>query len=104
MQSGMHSAGRKAPTLPPGRPQLSSKPPTAPGAPGGRGMSGASYPSGQMGVLQSGGMSMPNQGYGYAPQAGSPVAAPSRSNALVLVLIAILLAAIGVLAYLVLTK
>ncbi len=34
----------------------------------------------------------------------APVAAPSRSNALVFVLIAILLGAIGVLAYLVLTK
>ena len=34
----------------------------------------------------------------------APVSAPSRSNALVFVLIAILVAAIGVLAYLVLTK
>jgi hypothetical protein len=49
-------------------------------------------------------MPMSGQGYGYAPQAGSPIAAPPRSNTLVLVLIAILLAAIGVLAYLVLTK
>jgi len=103
MQPGMQSAGRKAPTMPPGRPQLSSKPPTAPGT-GGRSMAGGSYPSGQMGVLPSGGMPMSGQGYGYAPQAGSPVAAPPRSNTLVLVLIAILLAAIGVLAYLVLTK
>jgi hypothetical protein len=48
---------------------------------------------------------MSNNGYGYAgPSMGSPVAAPSRSNALVFALIAILVAAIGVLAYLVLTK
>jgi anti-anti-sigma regulatory factor len=91
MQSGSRSK-------PPTRPQLSSKPPTGPGM--GIGASGG-YPSRPPGLLPSGGMQpLPGQGYGYAP----PVAAPSRSNALVLVLIAILLAAIGVLAYLVLTK
>jgi hypothetical protein len=48
--------------------------------------------------------SMSGQSYGYLPAPTSPVAAPSRSNVLVVVLIAILLAAIGVLAYLVFTK
>jgi hypothetical protein len=51
---------------------------------------------------------MPSQGYGYAPPLPtSPSIArppPPRSNTLVFVLIGILLAAIGVLAYLVLTK
>jgi len=46
--------------------------------------------------------------FGYTPQQGAPGRfssdAPSKSNALVFVLIAILLVAIGVLAYLVLTK
>ncbi|HWO20957.1 MAG TPA: hypothetical protein VNO30_19455 [Kofleriaceae bacterium] len=102
MQPSMQSGGRKLPTRPPmSRPQLSSQPPTGPA---GRGMMGNSYPSGQMGSPPSGGMPMPGQGYGYIPQAGSPAAAPPRSNALVLVLIVILLAAIGLLAYLVLTK
>jgi anti-anti-sigma regulatory factor len=41
---------------------------------------------------------------GFAPMTTPPVVAPPRSNALVFVLIAILLVAIGVLAYLVLTK
>jgi hypothetical protein len=50
-------------------------------------------------------MSNPSNSFGFAAQmSSSPVAAPSRSNALVFVLIAILVAAIGVLAYLVLTK
>jgi anti-anti-sigma regulatory factor len=85
---------------PPTRPQLSSKPPTGPGMGMGIGASGG-YPSRPPGLLPGSGMQpLPGQSYGYAP----PVAAPSRSNALVLVLIAILLAAIGVLAYLVLTK
>ena len=44
---------------------------------------------------------MPGNSYGFAAQG---VSAPSRSNALVFVLIAILVGAIGVLAYLVLTK
>jgi hypothetical protein len=58
-----------------------------------------------MGVLPSGNMqSISSQGYGYGQQAVSPSSVPPRSSALVLVLIAILLAAIGVLAYLVLTK
>ncbi len=45
-----------------------------------------------------------NANFGFAVQKTQPVAAPTRSNALVFVLITILLAAIGVLAYLVLTK
>jgi hypothetical protein len=45
------------------------------------------------------------QSFGYASGPMSrPVAAPPRGNALVFVLIAILLGAIGVLAYLVVTK
>ncbi|MBA3451621.1 MAG: hypothetical protein H0T42_00835 [Deltaproteobacteria bacterium] len=61
-----------------------------------------SRPPGQFG---SGGHVMPGNSFGFASQQMSaPVAAPSRSNALVFVLIAILLGAIGVLAYLVLTK
>ncbi|MBS1118625.1 MAG: hypothetical protein H6Q90_853 [Deltaproteobacteria bacterium] len=48
---------------------------------------------------------MPNPNFaGFSAQRSTPVAAPSRSNALVFVLIAILVAAIGVLAYLVFTK
>jgi anti-anti-sigma regulatory factor len=48
---------------------------------------------------------MASNGYGYSgPSMGAPVAPPTRSNALVFVLIAILIAAISVLAYLVLTK
>jgi anti-anti-sigma regulatory factor len=96
---GSHGSGaRNLPSKPPGgRPQLSSKPPTGPGG----------YPSRPpAGMHPSGSMPMPGQGgYGYTPHAPTPVVAPPpRSNALVLVLIAVLLAAIGVLAYLVLTK
>jgi anti-anti-sigma regulatory factor len=93
----MASGGRKMPSKPPGRPQLSSKPPTAPS-----GLAPGSRPAGML--PSSGNMSsMPSQGYGYAPPAVGSPAAP-RSNALVIVLIAVLLAAIAVLAYLVLTK
>ena len=57
------------------------------------------------GSLPSGNFAaIPGQSYGYAPPAINPAAAPPRSNVLVLVLIAILLVAIGVLAYLVITK
>jgi hypothetical protein len=45
----------------------------------------------------------PTYGYG-GPGMGSPLAAPTRSNTLVFILIAILIAAIAVLAYLVMTK
>jgi anti-anti-sigma regulatory factor len=74
---------------PPSRPQLPMKP--------------ASRPPGQM----SGGHPLPGNNLGFAQMSGDrapPISAPSRSNVLVFVLIAILLAAIGVLAYLVLTK
>jgi anti-anti-sigma regulatory factor len=80
---------------PPSRPQLGSKPPSSPGG---------SRPPGQM--RGSGSESMPGNSFGFAAQSmttGS-VAPPGKSNALVFVLIAILLGAIGVLAYLVLTK
>ena len=87
----MGSGGRTS-TKPPS--QLGSKPPT--GNPSG------SRPPGQYG---SGGQVMPGNSFGFAAQnLSAPVAAPSRSNALVFVLIAILVGAIGVLAYLVLTK
>lgn len=77
-----------------------SKPPSNPALPPG---------SRPPGVMRSGSNTMPNNSFGFAAQAGT---GPSRSysgeapksNALVFVLIAILLAAIGVLAYLVLTK
>ncbi len=82
-------------TKPGSRPQLGSKPPTGPGG---------SKPPGQM--RPSGSESMSGNSFGFAGNTmntGS-VAPPGRSNALVFVLIAILLGAIGVLAYLVLTK
>jgi anti-anti-sigma regulatory factor len=47
---------------------------------------------------------MSGNGYGFAQGMTAPVAAPTRSNALVFVLILVLIAAIGVLAYLVMTK
>lgn len=112
MPPGSHSSGRKMPSMPPpmGRPQLSSKPPTAPGGPGFSGPQSGFQSGSQsrpVGTMPSGSLpSVQSPGYGYAPPSlgGSPVAAPPRSNALVFVLIAILLVAIGVLAYLVLTK
>jgi anti-anti-sigma regulatory factor len=101
---------------PPSRPQLSSKPPTGPGP-------GHSRPPGQGGqVNHMGHMSQqvasgPHMApsYGFQAQAqghghghGTTMRAradgPPRSNALVYVLIAVLMAAIGVLAYLVMTK
>jgi len=61
--------------------------------------------SAMTGAVSSGPIPRPSNGYGFgAPNTSPPVAAPSRSNALVFVLIAILIAAVGVLAYLVLTK
>lgn len=86
----------KIPTKQPSRPQLGSKPPTSPGG---------SRPPGAMQGMSSGAQAIPQSSFGYASQSMSNVVAPpSRSNALVFVLIAILLGAIGVLAYLVLTK
>lgn len=95
-QPGAAPSGRhKMPSIPPGRPQLGSKPPTGPGT-----------SSSRPGMFAGGGLApppAPGQGY-YAQQAIGPTAAPPRSNTLVFILIAILLAAIGVLAYLVVTK
>jgi anti-anti-sigma regulatory factor len=98
LQPGLQQSGsRKLPIKPPSGPQLRSKHPTTPGA-----MGAGSRPAG---VLPSGNLSaVPGHGYSYPPQGMGPGAAPPRSNALVFVLIAVLLAAIGVLAYLVLTK
>ncbi len=88
--SGKHSK-------PPSRPQLGSKPPSNVGPTPGPG----SRPPG----FTTGGHQVHGSSFNFASQSMStPVAAPTRSNALVFVLIAILLAAIGVLAYLVLTK
>jgi anti-anti-sigma regulatory factor len=85
------AASGKSPSKPGSKPQLGSKPPTGPG----------SRPPGKMG-------SNPNLGssnsFGFPSQSMSQMQAPSRSNGLVFLLIVILLAAIGVLAYLVLTK
>jgi anti-anti-sigma regulatory factor len=77
-----------------------SKPPSNPA------LTPGSRPPGVMGTMRSGPNTMPNNSFGFAAQAGTGPTyreAP-KSNALVFVLIAILLAAIGVLAYLVLTK
>jgi anti-anti-sigma regulatory factor len=71
----------------------SSTPPSSPGLGPGSRPPGMTTPSG------------PHNYGGFASQSMSaPIPAPSRSNGLVIVLIVILLAAIGVLAYLVLTK
>ncbi|MBA2543540.1 MAG: hypothetical protein H0V17_28120 [Deltaproteobacteria bacterium] len=90
---GFHAAhgsgpGRTNNTKPPSRPMMAGKPGSRP--PGG---------------LQSGPHSLPGSSFSSfaAQSAPAPMAAP-KSNALVFVLIAILLGAIGVLAYLVLTK
>ena len=113
----------------PSRPQLQTKPPTGPGQAPGTRPGYPVHPSGQMAVVnhvnhasasgqhrQVGSSNhlarnsaapqhMIQNGYSYSgPSMGAPVAAPTRSNALVFVLIAILIAAISVLAYLVLTK
>ena len=116
----------------PPRPQLGTKPPTGPGSRPGFPVH-PSHPSGQMQTLNHGQINagasgainklgrngsssqlghhpspqhvVANNGYGYGgPSMGSPVAAPTRSNTLVFALVAILIAAISVLAYLVLTK
>jgi hypothetical protein len=90
--------------------------PSGPAASGGIGQMSASNqatPMNQLGQLNamnhgatsSGPIVRPSNAFGFgAPGTTPPVAAPSRSNALVFVLIAILVAAISVLAYLVLTK
>ncbi|HEY4242975.1 MAG TPA: hypothetical protein VGM88_24335 [Kofleriaceae bacterium] len=103
IQGGNRSGGQ---LKPPSRPQLGSKPPTGPGALSNlSGVPGAgSRPPGQ---FLSGPNSNPSgSAFSYAPNTAgfAPVTAPTRSNTLVFVLIAVLVAAIGVLAYLVLTK
>lgn len=120
------AGGRPAPGS---RPQLGAKPQTGPmnrpstmsqrpsmgslGTMGGMTVSSGSNPNpiahlssmAPLGpsAVSSGPIVRPSFGFN-APGASAPVVAPSRSNALVLVLIAILVAAIGVLAYLVMTK
>jgi len=79
--SGQHKAPSKPPSKPPSRPQLGGKPPSSP-------------------QLQAA-ISMRNMQAGYA---SGNVAAPGKSNALVFTLVGVLVAAIVVLAYLVLTK
>jgi anti-anti-sigma regulatory factor len=86
--SGAYSLHNKAPSKPPSRPGLGKSSP-----PGSR----------PPGMIQSGPNRSPASSFGtFSPHIASRT--PSKSNALVFVLIAILLAAIGVLAYLVLTK
>jgi anti-anti-sigma regulatory factor len=88
------SGPNKLPSKPPSKPSLGSKPPTGPGS---------RPPFGQSGQIgfNSGPMASPMSSMSGMSR---PVAAPQRSGTLVFVLIAILLGAIGVLAYLVLTK
>jgi hypothetical protein len=63
---------------------------------------------GHMGHMASGPSMHPSAGHGFAgygaQSMSAPLTAPSRSNTLVFILIAVLIAAIAVLAYLVLTK
>jgi hypothetical protein len=107
--------------VPASRPPPGSRPPTpyapAPPAPmnqaGPMNHQGQVHPMGPMGraghANPMGPVAVPtvapSNGHGYHGQPmGARVAAPRRSNALVFALIAVLIAAIGVLAYLVLTK
>jgi len=64
---------------------------------------GPMKPLGSPSMTSSGPIARPSFGFN-APGAGAPIAAPGRSNTLVFVLIAILVAAISVLGYLVMTK
>jgi len=82
------SGGRKLPSKPP------SKPPSQPRL----GQKPGSSPQ-----MSSASMRMAANSLGFAAGA-SPVAAPNRGNALVFTLVGVLVAAIAVLAYLVLTK
>ena len=86
------SSSKKSPSKPPSRPPLGPKPASRP--PG-------TFSSGAH-MLPGHHSGQPGSSLGFAAQ-GSPMN-PPRSNALVFVLIAILLGAIGVLAYLVVTK
>jgi hypothetical protein len=83
--SGQLASQFKPPSKPPSRPPLGAKPPSAP----------------HLGTPQAS-MRMPMS----SPMSGPAFAAPppARSNALVIVLVGVLVAAIAVLAYLVLTK
>lgn len=82
------TSARKLPSKPPSRPQLASRP--------------SSRPPGQ--TLSGTGSAPSSNSFGFAQMTTGPVAAPSRSNGLVFALVAVLVGAIGVLAYLVLTK
>ncbi|MDB4958373.1 MAG: hypothetical protein JWO36_5942 [Myxococcales bacterium] len=89
------SPGGKSPSKP-GSVPPTNKPPSRPNL---AGKPGSQPP----GALASASLRMQQQALGYA-SGSSPVAAPSKSNALVFSLVGILVAAIIVLAYLVLTK
>jgi anti-anti-sigma regulatory factor len=93
-------SGRNLAAKPPSRPQLGTKPPTGPGY-------GSPAPASRPpGALPSGSHpSLASSSYGYAPAPAQKAApAPMRGNAVVYALIAVLLAAIAVLVYLVATK
>src|SRR5207302_9647607 len=84
--SGARALPQKAPSQPP----LTGKLPSSP-------------PGGLSGPMRS--PSLGSNGLGFTPSSGAPsLAAPGRSNLLVFTLVGILVAAIVVLAYLVLTK
>ncbi|HEU0029698.1 MAG TPA: hypothetical protein VFQ53_03625 [Kofleriaceae bacterium] len=91
----VHPSGKQQ-SKPPSRPALGQKPSSRP--PG-----SLSGPNAVVQASHDSGLASGRNHFGYAPMASPPVA-PPRGNALVMVLILILLAAIGVLAYLVLTK
>ncbi len=93
--SGSMAIVGKAPNQQASRSQLGSRPPPSASRP----------PVNSRGSNPGLGTNPPGSSFSFAGQSmAPPVAAPSRSNLLVFVLIAILLGAIGVLAYLVLTK
>ena len=112
--------GRQGFTTPPSRPQLASKPPTGPGPGHSRpvnqmghgnhlGQVNHAAQMNHMGQMASGPNMAPGygfgvQGQGQGPGMISPAAGPPRSNAVVYDLIVVLMAAISVLAYLVMTK
>ena len=78
------------------RPQFGSRPPPGPG----------SQPSSQFSAQYSaGGQAMPSGNFSFAPQQVTSAVPPTpRSNPIVIVLIVVLIAALGVLAYLVMMK
>jgi anti-anti-sigma regulatory factor len=97
---------------PPSRPQLYAKQASGPHSrpPGQLGPGGQVHQMGHMGHMPSGPNMAPSngfQGQGYGQDLGQTMSAraqPPRSNAIVYVLIGVLMIAIGVLAYLVMTK